>query len=107
MKHESIDLTEVNYTDNDIPSPKETLFNKIQPSIIENLNISIEAELGSTEMSVSDFFNLKKNDVVILNTLIDQPLDLKVNGQTIATGELVVVNNNYGIRITHILENNI
>ncbi|RDH46444.1 FliM/FliN family flagellar motor switch protein [Zooshikella ganghwensis] len=105
MKHESIDLSKVSYTNNDTPSPKESLFDRIQPSIIESLNILIEAELGSAEMSVSDFFELKKNDVVTLDTLIDQPLELKVNGHTIATGELVVVNNNFGIRIINILEN--
>jgi flagellar motor switch protein FliN/FliY len=60
-------------------------------------------ELGRTKMSIGELLALHKGSVIELNVHAGDPLDLVVNGCLIAQGEVVIVNDRYGIRLTDII----
>lgn len=59
--------------------------------------------LGKTRKTIKDVLSFNNGSVVELNKLADQPLEIYVNGKLIAHGEVVIINENFGIRITKIL----
>ncbi len=65
------------------------------------LNLSIE--LGRAIMNVREILNLGHGSVVELNKLAGDPVDIYVNGKLIANGEVVVIDDNFGVRVTDIL----
>ena len=68
-----------------------------------NVPLTITARLGETEMSIKDLLNLDAGAVVELDRLAGEPIDLYVNGILVGSGNAVVVNDNFGIRITELL----
>ena len=65
------------------------------------LNISVE--LGNAKIKIGDLLKLSQGSVVELNRLTDEPLDIFVNKKLMAHGEVVVVNEKFGIRLTNII----
>lgn len=65
--------------------------------------LQITVELGRTKMRIGDLLRLAKGSVVELEKVAGEPLDLRVNGQLIARGEAVVVNDKFGVRLTDVL----
>jgi len=78
--------------------------NEEKPGIdaILDINVMLTIEVGSTSMRLRDLLKLSNGSVVNLNKLAGEPLDIMVNGALIAHGEVVVVNDKYGIRLTHV-----
>ncbi|HWI83382.1 flagellar motor switch protein FliN [Ramlibacter sp.] len=70
---------------------------------IKNIPVQLTAELGRTRITIKNLLQLSQGSVVELDGLAGQPLDLFVNGYLIAQGEVVVVNDRYGIRLTDIV----
>jgi flagellar motor switch protein FliN/FliY len=68
--------------------------------LLLDVKMPIAIELGRTEMAISEILNLGPGSVVELNKLAGEPVDLLVNGRVIARGEVVVVDENFGVRIT-------
>jgi flagellar motor switch protein FliN/FliY len=76
------------------------------PSNIEMLmdvDLPVAIELGRTKMSINDILALGPGSVVELNKLAGEPVDLLVNYKVVARGEVVVVDENFGLRITQLL----
>ena len=71
--------------------------------MVLDLPVQVVVELGRTRISISELLSFKKGSVVELNVRAGDPLDLVVNGCLIAQGEVVIVNNRYGIRLTDIV----
>lgn len=65
-----------------------------------DVKMPISIELGRTEMAISELLTLGPGSVVELNKLAGEPVDLLVNDKIIARGEVVVVDENFGVRIT-------
>ena len=65
--------------------------------------MEISVEIGRTRKMVKDILELNKGSLVVLDKLAGEQVDLFVNGQCIAKGDVVVVDDNFGIRITEIL----
>jgi flagellar motor switch protein FliN len=65
-----------------------------------DVTLPISIELGRTSMSIEDVLNLGPGSIVELNKLAGEPVDLLINEKLIARGEVVVVDENFGIRIT-------
>jgi flagellar motor switch protein FliN/FliY len=65
-----------------------------------DVTLPISIELGRTAMSIQDILGLGPGSIVELNKLAGEPVDLLVNEKLIAKGEVVVVDENFGIRIT-------
>ncbi len=71
--------------------------------MIMDLPVKVIVELGRTKMSIGELMALHKGSVIELNVHAGDPLDLVVNGCLIAQGEVVIVNDRYGIRLTDII----
>lgn len=66
---------------------------------IKNVNVNLTVELGRVNMKLSDILKLNEESVVPLNRLTDELLDVYVNGNLIAKGEIVTEGNHFGLRI--------
>jgi flagellar motor switch protein FliN/FliY len=60
--------------------------------------------VGSTTLTLEEILNLGPGSVVELDNLVEEPVDIKVNGKLVAKGELVVVEDKFGVKITDIVE---
>ncbi|QCI23648.1 flagellar motor switch protein FliN [Buchnera aphidicola (Macrosiphoniella sanborni)] len=70
--------------------------------IILNTSAKITVELGRSKIKIKDFLRFSKGSMLILDKTVKEPLDIFINGHLIASGEIVVAEKKYGIRITHI-----
>ncbi|PHV12889.1 flagellar motor switch protein FliN [Chitinimonas sp. BJB300] len=60
------------------------------------------ARLGGTELSVGELMDMKENAVLPLDRLLDDPVDLLLDGHVVARGQLVAVGDSFGIRVTEL-----
>lgn len=70
---------------------------------IHDISVRMTVELGSTKMSLRDVLALAEDEVVVLDRLVDEPVDLLVNGTPVARGEVVSDRNRFGIRILELI----
>jgi flagellar motor switch protein FliN/FliY len=71
--------------------------------MLHDVEMEVSAELGRTRMSVRELLSLAPGAIIELDRAAGSPADLLVNGRLIARGEVVVVDENFGIRITEIV----
>lgn len=71
--------------------------------LLHDVEMEVTAELGRTRMSVKELLSLAPGAVIELDRAAGGPADLLVNGRLIARGEVVVIDENFGIRITEIV----
>ncbi|MCX6835805.1 MAG: flagellar motor switch protein FliN [candidate division Zixibacteria bacterium] len=71
--------------------------------LLMDVDLPIAIELGRTKMSIADILGLGPGSVVELNKLAGEPVDLLVNQRVVARGEVVVVDENFGLRITQLM----
>ena len=71
-------------------------------NLILDIPVSLTVELGRTKISIRNLLQLAHGSVVELDGLAGEPMDVLVNGTLIAQGEVVVVNDKFGIRLTDI-----
>ena len=69
---------------------------------IEDVPLLIIAEIGRTQISVQKVLNLKKGNLIEFNKIVGAPMDVVVGGRLMARGEIVVVNERYGVRISEV-----
>lgn len=97
------------------PAPRANLEGKEQDPELQEANLDlimgvpldVSVEIGRTKKMVKDILDLNKGSLVVLDKLAGEQVDLFVNGQCIAQGDVVVVDDNFGIRITEILADEI
>lgn len=75
--------------------------------LIMGVPLDISVEIGRTKKLVKDILDLNKGSLIVLNKLAGEQVDIFVNGQCIAKGDVVVVEDNFGVRITEILQEEI
>jgi flagellar motor switch protein FliN/FliY len=93
------------------PVKLETLTNPSVPAggvgsdldLIMDIPVVLSMELGNTEIAIRNLMQLTQGSVVELDRFAGEPLDVLVNGTLIAHGEVVVVNDKYGIRLTDVV----
>ncbi len=68
-----------------------------------DVNLSINVEVGRTQMLIEDLLQLEENSVVELNSMVGQPLDIRANEKLVARGEIVIINEKFAVRITDII----
>ena len=71
--------------------------------LVMDIPVQMTVELGRTRMPIRNLLQLAQGSVVELNELAGEPLDVFVNGCLVAQGEVVVVNEKFGIRLTDII----
>ncbi len=72
-------------------------------NMILDIPVQLTVELGRTRIPIKNILQLAQGSVVELDTLAGEPMDVLVNGYLIAQGEVVVVNEKFGIRLTDIV----
>ncbi len=92
------------------PSPKSGSAKSISGTNSSNLNLlmdvtmSLTVELGRTNMLIKDVLQLSEGAVVELDKNVGEDLDLLANGKLIGRGKIIVIDDYYGIQITHIVD---
>lgn len=71
--------------------------------MILDIPVTISMEIGRTQISIRNLLKLNQGSVIELDRLAGEPLDVLVNGTLIAHGEVVVVNEKFGIRLTDVI----
>ena len=71
--------------------------------VILDIPVQLAMEVGSTTISIRNLLQLNKGSVIELDRLAGEPLDVLVNGTLIAHGEVVVVDEKFGIRMTDVI----
>ena len=92
------------------PASFSNFSNSVNPSaagndinMILDIPVQLTVELGRTRIPIKHILQLAQGSVVELETLAGEPMDVLVNGYLIAQGEVVVVNDKFGIRLTDIV----
>lgn len=71
--------------------------------VILDIPVTVSMEIGRTRLPIRNLLRLNQGSVIELDRLAGEPLDVLVNGTLIAHGEVVVVNEKYGIRLTDVI----
>ena len=75
----------------------------INPDVLENIPVTLSIEVGRAVIKIRDLMRLTQGSVVELDRIAGEPLDLLVNNTVVAQGEVVLVNDRYGIRLTRVV----
>lgn len=76
----------------------------VQLELIQNVAVNISVEVGRSSLRIRDLLRLGQGSVVELDRVAGEPLDVCVNNTVIARGEVVLVNERYGIRLTQVVD---
>lgn len=97
------------------PQPQRASFAQLQPDagaagaaseqldLVMDIPVTLSVELGRTKIQIRELLQLAQGSVVDLDRLAGEPMDVLVNGFLIARGEVVLVNDKFGIRLTDIV----
>ena len=72
-------------------------------SLIQDVPLQVTVELGRTKKSIREILEFSTGSIIELDKLAGEPVDIHVNGQLTAKGEVVVIDENFGVRITEIV----
>ncbi len=72
--------------------------------LLLDIQIPVSVEVGASQMSLSDILKLVPGSIIALDKKAEEPVDLRVNGKLVARGEVVMVDDSYGLRITQIID---
>jgi flagellar motor switch protein FliN len=92
----------------DKPKPFSSVAGEADPALSEinmvlDIPVQLSVELGRTKVPIKHILQLGQGSVVELDALAGEPMDVLVNGYLIAQGEVVVVNDKFGIRLTDVV----
>ena len=85
------------------PEPKGEATDPRNMDLILDIPMTVSVQLGSARMLIRDLLQLGQGSVVELEKLAGEPLDVLVNQKLVARGEVVVVNEKFGIRLTDVV----
>ena len=78
----------------------EEIFHSVK--FIEDVPLIVIVEIGRTVMELQNVLNLKKGNMVVFEKIVGEPMDIVVGDRLMARGEIVVVNERYGVRISEV-----
>lgn len=98
------------------PEPKPASFETVEKpkadknessetiGLLMDVELELTAELGSAELPIKKILDFTKGTIIELDTYTSNPIDLLANGKVIAKGEVVIIEDNFGLRITDVSE---
>lgn len=93
----------------DVPTEPNTtgkpVVNDKSFELVKNVKVPVSVKLGDGSICVDELFALKNGSVVALHQAVDTPLQVMLDGQVVAEGELVVVDDHFGIKVTRVAAN--
>ncbi|PKM49852.1 MAG: flagellar motor switch phosphatase FliY [Firmicutes bacterium HGW-Firmicutes-7] len=99
--HRNIEVQQAQFQNFDINS---VIQQKENIDLIMDVALEVTVELGRTHKSIKDILEFAPGTIIELNKLAGEPIDVLVNGKIVAKGEVVVIDENFGIRITEIIK---
>lgn len=99
-------MTQAKVSANDQSQPVSNLSTEAdneKMELILDIPVSVTVEIGRTKMTIRNLLQLNQGGIVALDRLAGDPLDVLVNGTLVAHGEVVVVNDKFGVRLTDIV----
>ena len=87
----------------ELQSESGTTDGEVSLDAILDVPVIISMEIGRTKISIRNLLQLNQGSVVELDRLAGEPMDVLVNGTLIAQGEVVVVNDKFGVRLTDVI----
>lgn len=87
----------------DLQEEGEPLGSDVNLDVILDVNVTLSMEIGRTRIPIRNLLQLNQGSVVELDRLAGEPMDVLVNGTLVAHGEVVVVNEKFGIRLTDVI----
>ena len=82
--------------------PRAASLPKINPQLIDAVEVVLDGFLGSARMTVAELSALEKGGVITLDATLNTAVELRLNGVVIARGELVAVGDHFAVRLTEI-----
>lgn len=83
--------------------PSSAVGDEVNLDVILDVPVTISMEIGRTQINIRNLLQLNQGSVVELERFAGEPLDVLVNGTLIAHGEVVVINDKFGIRLTDVI----
>ncbi|GKT11146.1 MAG: flagellar motor switch protein FliN [Thiomicrorhabdus sp.] len=77
--------------------------NKVDLDVLLDIPVTLQLEIGRAKVSIRNLLSYTQGSVVEMDRLAGEPLDLLVNGTLIAHGEVVVINDKFGVRLTDVV----
>ena len=71
--------------------------------LVYNIPLQVSVELGKAKKEISEILEFNLGTIIVLDKIAGDPVEIVVNGKIIARGEVVVIDDNYGVRITEIV----
>ena len=85
------------------PTPEPGEKGQIHSDVLQNIPVTLSIEVGRAVIKIRDLMRLTQGSVVELDRIAGEPLNLLVNNTVVAQGEVVLVNDRYGIRLTRVV----
>ncbi|AMV35171.1 Flagellar motor switch protein FliN [Pirellula sp. SH-Sr6A] len=76
---------------------------KVSIDLLRDVQLELKIELGRTRMSLDEILRLRKGSVITLDKLAGDPVDIFVNGRLVARGEVLVLNDNFCVRVAELV----
>jgi flagellar motor switch protein FliN/FliY len=83
--------------------PDASASRELNLDVVLDIPVTLSMEVGRTRISIRNLLQLNQGSVIELERAVSEPLDIFVNGTLIAHGEVVVVNDKFGIRLTDVI----
>jgi len=93
-----------NQKDNDAIEAKDPKTDPVNLKLVMDVELNVSLRFGQRQMPLREVLELATGSVIELDRQVDEPVELLLDGKVIARGEAVIVDGNYGLRVTEIPE---
>jgi len=100
---DAVDNAEAVSAEEQVDGAEAKIPSKMNREVIENIPVTLAIEVGRASLKIRDLMRLTQGSVVELDRLAGEPLDIVVNDTVVAQGEVVLVNDRYGVRLTQVI----
>ena len=104
MADEELNLADQANQERDSESlQEETSKSTIDSDVLQNIAVTLTLEVGRASLKIRDIMSLSQGSVVELSKLAGEPLDLLINNTRVAQGEVVLIGDRYGVKLTNVV----
>ena len=100
---QQVNVKSIQYQSFDPPRSADATVSQGRLGMIIDVPMQVTVELGKTKKSIQEILAYDRGSIIVLDKVSGEPVDVLVNGKLIARGEVVVIDENYGVRITDIV----
>ena len=105
MKTKSINVKEATFPDFSAGENGKTTKSEDYTPLLMNVPLDVRVEIGRAKLRMRDVLNLGQGSIIRLEKQAGAPVDVIANNQTVARGDVIVIDDNFGVRITEIISN--